>query len=139
MFRAVGEAHGFQRGGDVLAAGGLVQVGEQQRQLDVALGGQRGQQVVELEDESDVPRAPGGELAVGQLVDAVLRRSATVPEVGRSRPPIRLSKVDLPEPEGPISARNSASLTSRSRPDRTWISSEPRLKVLATLWMRTRV
>ena len=45
---------------------------QQQRQLDVALGGERGQQVVELENEADVPRAPGGELTVGELVHAVL-------------------------------------------------------------------
>ena len=33
--------------------------------------------------------------------------TSTAPAVGRSRPPIRLSSVDLPEPDGPISARNS--------------------------------
>ena len=37
----------------------------------------------------------------------------TVPEVGRSRPPMRLSKVVLPEPEGPIKARKSPPGTTR--------------------------
>ena len=36
-----------------------------------------------------------------------------VPLVGRSRPAIRLSSVDLPLPEGPITARASPGATSR--------------------------
>ena len=112
---------------DVFSALGLGEMREQQRQLDVALGGERRQQIVELEHEPDVPRAPGGELAVGELVDAIAADLHGA-VVGRSRPPIRLSSVDLPEPDGPISARNSPSFTSRLRPESTWISSEPRRK-----------
>ena len=37
------------------------------------------------------------------------------PSVGVSRPPIRFSSVVLPEPEGPMSARNSPAATSRFR------------------------
>ena len=48
---------------------GLGQVRQQQRQLDVALGREHRQQVVELEHEADVPRAPRRQLAVRQLVD----------------------------------------------------------------------
>jgi len=39
--------------------------GQQQRQLDVLIRGQHRQQIVELEDEPDVPRAPRGEFRVG--------------------------------------------------------------------------
>ena len=46
------------------------QIGEQQRQLHVPLRRQRGQQVVELEDEAHVRGAPGGQLAPGQAIDA---------------------------------------------------------------------
>ena len=43
----------------------------------------------------------------------------TVPLVGRSSPPIRFSSVLLPEPDGPISARNSPAGTFRCRSFRT--------------------
>src|SRR5690348_2759295 len=38
---------------------------------------------------------------------------STVPLVGRSRPPMTFSSVDLPEPEGPIRQTNSPGRTSR--------------------------
>jgi len=47
-----------------LQAVGAAELGEQQGQFHVALGRQHRHQVVELEDESDVPRPPGRELAV---------------------------------------------------------------------------
>jgi len=40
----------------------------------------------------------------------------TVPELGRSSVPIRLSRVDLPEPDGPTMATNSPSSTLRDTP-----------------------
>ncbi len=66
VFGAVGQAHDVEGDGHPLLALGLRQVGEQQRQLDVALGGQHRQQVVELEDEADVVRAPARELAAAE-------------------------------------------------------------------------
>ena len=45
------------------------QLGEQQRQLDVLLGRQHGQKVVELEHEPDVLRAPLRQLAAAQRAD----------------------------------------------------------------------
>ena len=41
---------------------------------------------------------------------------STVPELGRSRVPMRLRSVDLPEPEGPTMATNSPSSISRLTP-----------------------
>src|SRR5947208_1733291 len=54
------------------------------------------------------------------------------PPLGRSSPAIRLRSVVLPEPDGPISARNSPSGTSRLSPKRTLICSLPRRKNLCT-------
>ena len=68
---AVREPHDLQRHGGVLAALRGRELGEQQRQLDVALGGEHRHQVVELEHEADVVRAPAGELAAGELIDAL--------------------------------------------------------------------
>src|SRR3954453_13579143 len=58
----------------------------------------------------------------------------TWPRVGRSRPAIRLSKVVLPEPEGPIKARNSPSSTVRSRSTRTGMRNSSRRYSLVTSW-----
>src|SRR5215471_626303 len=41
------------------------------------------------------------------------------PESGRSKPARRLSKVDLPQPEGPTMAMNSRAATVRSTPSST--------------------
>src|SRR5438105_10750178 len=60
-----------------------------------------------------------------------------VPALGRSRPAIRFSRVVLPEPDGPISARNSPSGTSRFSSWSTSICSLPRRKYLCTPWTRT--
>ena len=57
------------------------------------------------------------------------------PESGLSSPAIRLSSVVLPEPDGPMMPRNSASGTSRLRCLRTSIRSPPREKDLTTLRM----
>ena len=94
-----------ERDRDALLPVGLAELGQQQRQLDVARRGQHRQQVVQLEDEADVPRPPRRQLAARQLVDAVARRPSIDPSVGVSSPPIRFSSVVLPEPDGPISAR----------------------------------
>ena len=45
------------------------QPGQEQGQLDVLQRGQHGDQVVELEDETDVARSPGRELGLGQSRD----------------------------------------------------------------------
>ena len=61
------------------------------------------------------------------------------PPVGVSSPPMRLSKVVLPEPEGPIRARKSPSGMSRSTPCRTSIRSLPRRYVFVTPRISTRL
>src|SRR6187551_2825054 len=71
VLRAVREADELERRGDVAPALRRGQLREEQRHLDVALGREDGQQVVELEDEADVARAPFGELPRRQLVEAL--------------------------------------------------------------------
>ena len=125
VVHALGETDDAESGFDVLAAFGLGELGEQQRQLDVLKGGEHGNQVVHLEDEADVARAPLGELAGGHVGDFVAG-DGDAAGVGTSRPPSKLSKVVLPEPLGPMKATKSPLSTSRFRPCKTWISSPPR-------------
>src|SRR3974390_2963915 len=68
---AVGEAHELECRLHVALALRARQVREQQRHLDVSLGREHRQQVVELEHESHMPRAPLGELAARELVDTL--------------------------------------------------------------------
>src|SRR5262245_27096610 len=63
--------------------------------------------------------------------------TSTEPPVGESRPPIKLSRVVLPEPEGPMSARKSPFGISRFTPCSTSMRSPPRLKCLCTPATRT--
>ena len=55
-----------------------------------------------------------------------------MPPDGESSPPIRLSSVVLPEPDGPISATNSPCGIWRLTPFSTSIRSLPRVKYLWT-------
>src|SRR5207237_8924432 len=67
---AIGKADDLQRHRDILPALRSGEPGQEQRQLDVALGAEHRHQVVELEHEADVVCAPVCELAAGELVDA---------------------------------------------------------------------
>ena len=130
VLRAVGEAHDGQRRRHVLPAFGSLQVGQQQGNLDVALRGEHGEEVVELEHEAHVPGTPPREAAPRELLDRLSGdldralggavQTAQQVEQGSS----------CPTPEGPISARKSPRGISRSRPCRTSIRSDPRVKHL---------
>jgi hypothetical protein len=61
-----------------------------------------------------------------ERLEIVTPSTAIVPEVGRSSPPIRFRRVDFPDPDGPIRARNSPWATVRASPSRTSIFSPPR-------------
>src|SRR6185436_7461545 len=71
VLRTIREPDELERRGNVALAlrGGKLR--QQQRHLDVALGREDRQQVVELENEADVARAPFRELAGGQAVEAL--------------------------------------------------------------------
>src|SRR5919198_1042437 len=61
-----------------------------------------------------------------------------VPAVGVSSPPMRLSSVVLPDPDGPMSATKSPRGMSRSIPCRTSMVSPPRRYVFVTPRISTR-
>ncbi len=99
-----GAAHGLVPGNSL----------QPQRQGNILERGERGQKVEGLEDHSDLLAAQAGAGIVAQL-----RRETpatfTVPELGWSRPQMRLSTVVLPEPDGPMSATRSPAATRRLR------------------------
>src|SRR5262249_51868463 len=66
-----GQADNPQGGFDVLATVGLGKLGEQQRELYVLERGEHRNEVVHLEDESDVARAPLRQLTRGHVGDFV--------------------------------------------------------------------
>ena len=84
------------------------------REDDVLLGRERRQEVEELEDEADVAAAELGEGGVAHRRDLARRRSRPTPSVGRSRPARMCMRVDLPEPEGPITATSSPGSATES-------------------------
>jgi hypothetical protein len=68
---AVGEVDDLQRRFDMRAALLRVELGQQQRQLDILRGRQHRHQVVELEDEADIGRAPARQLTLAQALDVL--------------------------------------------------------------------
>jgi acyl-CoA thioesterase-1 len=62
VVHAVGQANDAERGFHVLAPLGLGELGQQERQLHVLERGEHRNQVVHLEDEPHVARAPSGQL-----------------------------------------------------------------------------
>jgi hypothetical protein len=55
----------------MLATFGFGEFGQQQGQFDVLERGEHGDEVVHLEDEADVARAPVGQLAAGHVRDLI--------------------------------------------------------------------
>ena len=87
--------------------------GDGQRQHDVLVRGERGQQVEGLEDEADLvaPQLREGALLERGDLDAVHARPCRAS--GRSRPARMCMSVDLPEPDGPMIGRVGAALAGR--------------------------
>ena len=139
VLRAVGEADDLQRDRRTrLRRSAFDSLVSSSGSSTLRSRGQHRQQVVELEDEADVPRAPARRAAPPrQLVDALAADLDRCPPVGVSSPPIRLSSVVLPEPDGPISARKSPCGMSRLTPCSTSMRSLPRWKTLWTSRTRT--
>ena len=79
--------------------------GQPRRQRDVLRRRQRGEQVEGLEDEAD-PLASQPRQRSSRRAPSSLSPRCTLPEVGRSRPAADCSSVDLPDPEGPMTAVN---------------------------------
>ncbi len=82
---AVGQPHQLQRDGRVLLALRRRQLGQQQRQLDVALRREHRHQVVELKHETHVGCPPPRQRAAAELVD-VLAAHADAAGAGHIQP-----------------------------------------------------
>ena len=84
------------------------------------------QQIEGLEDEADLGVAVGGEL-VGARPPSSRPSILSEPLVGVSSAPMRFMKVDLPEPEAPVTARYSPRSTSTLTPCRAPMMLPPSL------------
>jgi hypothetical protein len=93
----------------------------QQGELDILPNRQFVDQIEALEDEADIGLANLGQLAFGQAGD-FLAVEDVEPLDGLSSMPITFSKVDLPQPDGPMMATNSPSAISRSIPSSAVVS-----------------
>ena len=102
----------------------ILHAGQQARQRDVVANGERRQQVEELEDEADL-FAPHPRQSSSSHRREIAILEPSVPLVGRSIAPHKWRSVDLPQPDGPISAdeiagldleRHAASAVTRASP-----------------------
>ena len=97
---------------------------QEQWEGDVLLGRQFGHELAELEDETEAIAAQRAALLLAQVVDPLpandLARSGT------RMPARQWSRVDLPEPLGPITARISPRATDTLAPRRAGVSPKDR-------------
>ncbi len=111
----------FQRLGDGGLGLAAADPGELERQVDIGEDAGPGHQRRLLEHEAD------GAAALGVARRLARRSSRCAPAVGSVRPAMRRSAVDLPQPEGPSSERNSPCRTSMSRPSSAVVELAKRL------------
>ena len=83
------------------------------RQRDVLGGGQRRDQVEVLEDVADRRTPHPGAARLARARRGRCPRRDTCPTSGLSSPPARVSRVDLPEPDGPITATSSPACAAK--------------------------
>ncbi len=106
----VGQAHPVEQLGRPRPGPPPGRAGQLGGQQHVVGDGQVVEEVEELEDDADVPGAEPGEGALPQ-VSMRCPATVTVPAVGRSSPAMRLSRVDFPDPDGPMIAATSPAAT----------------------------
>ncbi len=78
--------------------------GQPRRQRDVVVSGQRVEQVVGLEHEAPSRSGASRVSAVSSSRPSEVPPTSTSPRVGRSSPAAIWSSVDLPDPDGPMTA-----------------------------------
>ena len=98
---------------------------QQQRVFDVLVGRQHRDEAEALEDEADVAGAEIGQRVVAERGRSPGRATSTVPRVGASMQPMRLSSVVLPLPEGPTTMEKRWRGMSRLMPRRAATSMSP--------------
>ena len=103
MLHAIGEPHHFQRDRNALSPFGFLEsVRQKQWQFDILFRRQLGKQIVELENETDVPGPPAGKLTAAQATDALEPSTSTSPSLGVSSPPIRFRESSFPNRKVPL-------------------------------------
>ena len=102
----------------------------EQRQLDIFQRGGAGQQVEALEHEAEIAPAQQRTLVARRDPAPRCRESGRCPLVGTSRQPRMFMVVDLPEPDGPMTATKSPRSIVRSTPFSAWNAAAPWPKVL---------
>ena len=85
-------------------------------ELDVLGHVEHGDEVEVLEDEADLLVAHLGQVVEVAVADVDAVEHVAAPAVARSRQPMMLSSVVLPEPDGPVTTVNSPRSTARSTP-----------------------
>src|SRR5438876_10617401 len=100
------------RGGPCL---GLIVPADQGRQHDVLERRELREQMVELEDEPDLPVAELGQ-RLSSKANTSFPSKCTVPLVGRSRVPRMWRRVVLPTPEAPTMATSSPRVIAKLTP-----------------------
>ena len=88
----------------------LVLAAIEQGQLDILERVGAGEQVEALEDEAEIAAAEQRALVAVERLDRHALEAGTCPSVGTSRQPRMFIAVDLPEPDGPITATKSPCL-----------------------------
>jgi hypothetical protein len=104
------------------------------REHHILQGVERGHQIEQLKDKSNFSRRKSARASPFKL--PVSTPSMTMrPDVGLSNVPMRLSRVDVPDPEGPTMATNSPREMERETPSsaRTTVPS-PYSLVRASVW-----
>ena len=112
--------------------------GEREREHDVLLRREHREQVEELEDEADVLAAQQRQVVVAESFVMSWPPIVTLPSVGRSRPARMCISVDLPEPEGPMTAVSWPPAMPRSTPRSALTASRPGRSGARCRWLRRR-
>ena len=102
------------------SVGGQRPLGADGSERHVLAGRQARDEVVGLKDEADVPAPVEGQCPLVERGKVGHRQTAGGRRSARSRPPMRLSSVDLPLPEGPSRTTKSPRASSKSTPRRAW-------------------
>ncbi len=111
MVQAGAQADAGERGRRLVAPPPAVEARIDHRQLDIAERVEPVEQIELLEHETDLVAAHGGERVGIEGGDHLAVEPVESRWSGRSRQPMTFMKVDLPEPDGPITATKSPAST----------------------------
>ena len=114
--------------------------GIQQRQLDIFERARARQQIEALEHEADLRVPHPRQLGACRARDTTLPFRKYLPAARAMRQPSRCMNVDLPDPDGPVSATNSAGMDiERDATERMHLQIARRLALAASSSAPTRL